>query len=45
MQMDIRMIRTEADYDRALAEIERDFDRQPEPGTPEADRFDALAGL
>lgn len=45
MQMDIRAIRTEADYDWALGEIERYFDRQPEAGTPEADRFDVLAGL
>lgn len=45
MQMDIRAIRTEADYDWALREIERYFDNQPEAGTPEADRFDVLAGL
>lgn len=45
MQMDIRAIRTEADYDWALKEIERYFDNQPEPGSPEADRFDVLAGL
>ncbi len=45
MQMDMRAIRTEADYDWALAEIGRYFDRQPDPGTPEADRFDVLAGL
>ncbi|MCB1384791.1 MAG: helix-turn-helix domain-containing protein [Nitratireductor sp.] len=41
----IRPIRTEADYDWALAEIERYFDWQPEQGTPEADRFDVLACL
>jgi HTH-type transcriptional regulator/antitoxin HigA len=42
---DIRPIRSEADYDWALAEIERYFDRLPEPGTPEADRFDVLTDL
>jgi len=43
MQMDMRAIRTEADYDWALAEIEAYFDRQPESGTADADRFDVLA--
>lgn len=45
MQMDMRAIRTEADYDWALAEIEPYFERQPEPASPEADRFDVLAAL
>jgi HTH-type transcriptional regulator/antitoxin HigA len=39
----IRPLRTEADYDEALEEIERYFDNGPKPGTPEADRFDLLA--
>jgi HTH-type transcriptional regulator/antitoxin HigA len=39
----IRPLRTEADYDAALDEIERYFDKEPKPGTPEADRFDLLA--
>ncbi|HYD69646.1 XRE family transcriptional regulator, partial [Azospirillum sp.] len=43
MMMDIRPLKTEADYDRALTEIERYFENEPEPGTPEADRFDMLA--
>ena len=43
--MDIRPIKTEADYDWALAEIERYFDAEPEPGTPESQRFDVLASL
>ncbi len=43
--MDIRPIRTEADYDWALAEIAPYFDNVPKPGTPEADRFDVLADL
>lgn len=43
--MDVRPIRSEADYDRALAEIAPYFEREPEPGTQEADRFDVLATL
>ena len=43
--MDIRPIRTEADYDAAVKEIEQYFENQPEPGTPEADRFDVLSML
>ena len=45
MQMEIRAIRNEADYDWALAEIEPYFEQQPAPGSPEADRFDVLAAL
>ncbi len=41
----IRPIRNEADYDWALKEIERYFEREPKRGTPEADRFDVLAML
>ena len=36
-------IQSKTDYDKALAEIEIYFKREPELGTPEADRFDALA--
>ncbi|WP_152012508.1 MULTISPECIES: helix-turn-helix domain-containing protein [unclassified Bosea (in: a-proteobacteria)] len=43
--MDIRAIRTEADYAWAVDEIARYFDDQPTPGTPEAARFDVLADL
>jgi HTH-type transcriptional regulator/antitoxin HigA len=43
--MEIRPIRTEADYEAALADIEQYFDNEPERGTPEADRFDVLAAL
>jgi HTH-type transcriptional regulator / antitoxin HigA len=39
----IRPLRSEADYDAALAEIERYFDEPPKPGTPAADQFDLLA--
>jgi len=41
----IRPLRTEADYEAALDAIERYFDREPRPGTPDADRFDLLALL
>ena len=41
----IRAIRTEADYDWALEEIAAYFENEPEPGTPEAERFDVLADL
>ena len=43
--MNVRPIKTEADYDWALAEIEHYFDAEPEPGTPESQRFDVLASL
>lgn len=39
----IRPLRSDADYDAALKEIERYFENEPTPGTPEADRFDLLA--
>lgn len=39
----IRPLRNETDYEAALDEIERYFEREPKPGTPEADRFDMLA--
>jgi HTH-type transcriptional regulator/antitoxin HigA len=38
-------LRTEADYDRALAEIAPYFFTEPAHGTPAAARFDALASL
>lgn len=41
----IRAIRTEADYDWALAEIEQYFSKEPEPCTRAAERFDVLADL
>ena len=39
----IRPLRSEADYAAALKQIERYFENEPKPGTPEADRFDVLA--
>ena len=44
-KMDIRPLRSEADYDWALKEIARYFEREPRRGTAEADRFDVLAAL
>lgn len=41
----IRPIKTEADYDWAIAEITAYFDNQPEPGTAAGDRFDVLSAL
>jgi HTH-type transcriptional regulator/antitoxin HigA len=39
----IRPIRTDGEYEAALTEIERYFEKEPKPGTTEADRFDLLA--
>jgi len=41
--MTIRPIKTEADHEAALAEIERLFDA--EAGTPEAERLEVLTNL
>jgi HTH-type transcriptional regulator/antitoxin HigA len=38
-------IRTEAEYQAALAEVEEFFRSEPMKGTPEADRFDLLTLL
>lgn len=45
MDMDIRSLKTEADYDWALSAIGRYFDDPPPLGTPAAERFDVLASL
>jgi HTH-type transcriptional regulator / antitoxin HigA len=45
MKMNVRPIKTEADYDWALKEIAHNFDVQPKLGTAEGDRFDVLATL
>lgn len=45
MDMDIRPLRTEADYDWALSEIDAYFTTPPIPDTAEAERFDVLAAL
>jgi HTH-type transcriptional regulator / antitoxin HigA len=39
------LLRSETDYDAALEDIERYFEKEPEPGTPEAGRFDFLASI
>jgi HTH-type transcriptional regulator/antitoxin HigA len=39
----IRPLRSEADYDAALEEIGRYFEKEPKLGTSAADRFDFLA--
>jgi len=39
----IPTLRSEADYDAALKEIERYFESEPKPGTAEADHFGLLA--
>lgn len=43
--MDIRPIRTDQDYRAALQEVSAWFDHEPEPGTPEGDRFDVMVTL
>lgn len=45
MMKNVRPIKSEADYNWALKEIERYFEREPEPGSVEGDRFDVLAAL
>ena len=39
MRVGVRAIRDDDDYSAALEDIERYFDDEPEPGTPEADEF------
>lgn len=41
----IRPLKSEADYDWALAELEAYFDHLPQPGSEAADRFDVLTDL
>ena len=43
--MNIHPIRTEADYRTALGELSAYFDQEPEPGSPEGDRFEILLTL
>jgi HTH-type transcriptional regulator/antitoxin HigA len=45
MNMDIRPIRTKADYRAAMREISAYFDNEPKPGTPDGDRFEILLTL
>ncbi|MER9948446.1 transcriptional regulator [Mesorhizobium sp. M0047] len=41
----IRPIKTEADYDWAIVEINGYFESEPKVGTPDGYRFDVLATL
>jgi HTH-type transcriptional regulator/antitoxin HigA len=43
--MDIRPIRTEAEYQEALRLVEPYFDSEPEPGSADGDRFEVLVML
>jgi len=43
--MEIKVIKTESDYHDALAAIEALIDRDPDRGTPEADRLEVLSLL
>lgn len=43
--MDIRALHTDADYTWALEQIEPYFEHEPNPGSPDGDRFDVLATL
>ena len=43
--MDIRPIRTEIDYQTALQAVSPFFDREPEPGSEQADRFEVMLAL
>lgn len=41
----LRLLRTEAEYDAAVAEIASLMDQEPAPGTPAHDRLDVLSLL
>ena len=43
--MNIQPIRNEHDYKEALRALSAWFDNEPEPGTPEGDRFEVMATL
>jgi HTH-type transcriptional regulator / antitoxin HigA len=45
MTMDIHPIRTPQDHQAALREVSRYFEHEPEPGSPDGDRFDILLTL
>lgn len=42
MAREMITLKSEAEYESALDEIEKLFETEPRPGTPEADRFDEL---
>ena len=43
--MEIRPIHTDDDYKMALREVSAYFDSEPEPSTPEGDRFEVRINL
>lgn len=43
--MELKPIRTENDYSTALRQASAFFDKEPEPGSPEGDRFEILLML
>lgn len=43
--MDVKPLRNERDYDWALREVSAYFEAEPEPGTPDGDRFEVLSTL
>jgi HTH-type transcriptional regulator/antitoxin HigA len=43
--MDVRPLHTERDYDWALAEVARYFEKQPAPGSAQGNRFEVLSVL
>jgi len=43
--MELKPIRTEVEYDAALREASTYFDKEPEPGTEDGDRFEVLVML
>ena len=45
MMENVRPIRTEDDYDWAIAEVTKYFENEPAVGTPDADRFVLLTDL
>lgn len=44
-EMEIRPIKTDADYQQALRDVAVYFEVEPEPDTPEGDRFEVLLTL
>lgn len=45
MSKPLHILRTEADYEEAVAEFEGFFDHEPGPGTEQGDRFELLGLL
>jgi HTH-type transcriptional regulator/antitoxin HigA len=45
MMMEIRPIHTEEDYKIVMREMSAFFENEPEPGSPEGDRFEVLLTL